>query len=85
MRLYETVSFVYNKKLQDLGIDDAEDIAIRATIDLDALTKVTEWVEDDPTLDILREKCMIYTIDGESALIGTSYEELVSAWKGKEK
>lgn len=83
MRLFETVYYVYNRKLEEL-IGKSEDVPLRITIDLDKITRVGEWISDDQNLELLKDQCMVYTLSGESFLVGTSYEEMTEAWRNQQ-
>lgn len=84
MRLFETESYVFNKKMEEL-IGHADDVPIKTIVDLDRIVRISQWTSDDDELNILEDQCMIYIDDRTSLLIGTSYEEMILIWKGEKK
>ena len=69
--IIETTIEVYNKELDDMGIDLP--MEVRLSIDSDEVCAVREHIEKGQT-EPSSNKCVIYLKSGESFVISVSYE-----------
>ncbi len=73
--IVELTTFLYDKKLDDLGVKSA-DIPVKFTVDTCSIESVRERVEDEET-DICKKTCIIRLKSGDSYQVGTSYDEML--------
>ena len=69
--IIETTIEVYNRELDDMGIDLP--MPVRLSIDSDEVCAVREHIEKGET-EPSSNKCVIYLKSGESFVISVSYE-----------
>ena len=69
--IIETTIEVYNRELDDMGIDLP--MPVRLSIDSDEVCAVREHIEKGQT-EPNPKKCVIYLKSGESFVISVSYE-----------
>ena len=69
--MIETYCYVYNKHLNDLGIE-TDDKKVRVSFSKEQVSAYREYIDDNET-EINKENIYVYLKSGESFLINISY------------